>query len=92
MALSSSKRGVVRISVSPIFIVWKMGALLYPSEHIITSKKWGLNGCGRIYAVISFQIPNGCQSLENFVELMSLKENDFAGAFYEQNTIVSTIV
>ena len=86
MALSSSKRGVVRISVSPIFIVWKMGALLYPSEHNITSNKWGLNGCGGIYAVISIQIPNGCQSLENFVELMSLKENDFAGTFYEQNT------
>lgn len=46
----------------------------------------GVNGCGGIYAVIPFQIPNGCQSLENFVELMSLKENDFAGTFYEQNT------
>ena len=76
----------MRISVSPIFIVWKMGALLYPSEYSITSKKWGLNGCGGIYDVIPIQIPNGCQSFENFVELMSLKEDDFAGAFYEQNT------
>ena len=46
----------------------------------------GVIGCGGTYAVIPIQIPNGYQSLENFVDLMSLKENDFDGAFYEQNT------
>lgn len=63
-----------------------LGALVYPSENERVGNRWELNGCGGIYAVISFQIPNGCQSLENFVELMSLKENDFAGTFYDQNT------
>lgn len=70
----------------PNFYSLENGALLYPSKHNITSNKWGLNGCGGTYTVIPIQIPNGCQSLENFVELVSLNENDFAGAFYEQNT------